>query len=126
MALFLSSIPALLTPLLGLTYLFPGPTSVIQVHPLWGCPLDLGLAEKPHPGAALPGLPQMCVLPHGLQDCQEHRGPQRHPASHPAPQTLPVSVAPGPAGLWEQSRSVWGPMGGVGWTGKPRLVAESG
>lgn len=72
MALFLSSIPPFPTLLLGLTCLLPPhpPTSVIQVHPLWGSPLDLGLAEKPHPGATLPGFPQMCILPHGLQDCQ--------------------------------------------------------
>ncbi|XP_069899427.1 zinc finger protein 592 isoform X1 [Dipodomys merriami] len=63
-----------------------------KVHPLWGCPPDLGLAEEPHPGATLPGLPQVCVLPHGLQDGQQHCGPQRRPAPGPAPQALPAHL----------------------------------
>lgn len=95
MAPLLSAVPPLLTPPSGLT---PSPP-VTQMHPLWGRPPDLGLVEKPHPGATLPGFPQMCFLPHGLQDCQQHRGPQHHPAPCPAPQTLPVSAALGPADL---------------------------
>ncbi|KAF6273451.1 zinc finger protein 592 [Rhinolophus ferrumequinum] len=63
-----------------------------KVHPLRGRPPDLGLAEKPHPGATLPGFPQMCFLPHGLQDCQQHGGPQRHPAPHAAAETLSAHV----------------------------------
>uniref|UniRef100_A0A9L0JR33 Zinc finger protein 592 n=1 Tax=Equus asinus TaxID=9793 RepID=A0A9L0JR33_EQUAS len=62
------------------------------VHPLRSCPPDLGLAEKPHPGTTLPGFPQVCILPHGLQDCQQHLRPQHYPAPHPAPQTLPAHL----------------------------------
>lgn len=117
-------IPPFPGPSLDLTTTPPRLPPVIQVHPLWGRPLDLGLAEKPHPGETLPGFPQMCFLPHGLQDCQQHRGPQHHPAPRPAPQTLPVSAASRPAGLGAEPSGLGAVGEGVGSSWEPGLVAE--